>query len=412
MPPGKDTTVFDIVLPRFALRAKPPRKPGGPWSSWYFIRYTTKDGSERRVKVGSPVTMSLDEARAAARRMLARVDQGGDPAAEADVERAAWTLRQAWEAYANSAEAARKTPKTRTEDSRVAANHVLPRLGAVKLHDLDVPAVKRFHRAVESDTRTNTRKRRLGGPGAARKAVRLLSAVLSWAVGEGHLSRNPIIGQLRLSGDNHRTTILDQPEQYRRLFGTMDAMVADGRLRPSIRALVTLIAATGMRRNEARTLRWRDVDLTARRIALHGTKGAKLARGGPTTETVSVPPIAVAALAAIRPDDAADADMVFPPSFGALISCDRDFRAICQEADLPSGLVLHSLRHSIGTAGIVAGLSTAEVGKMLRHRNIAITARYIHLAESSQSRLQDRATAHLMPNDDAAADAVIPGRRA
>ena len=58
--------------------------------------------------------------------------------------------------------------------------------------------------------------------------------------------------------------------------------------------------------------------------------------------------------------------------------------------------MLHSLRHSIGTAGIVAGMSTAEIQSMLRHRNIATTQRYVHLAEASQSRLQDRASDHLM----------------
>ena len=57
----------------------------------------------------------------------------------------------------------------------------------------------------------------------------------------------------RLDGDGERQTILDQPEQYARLFETMDKMVAEGRLRAIVRAFVVLVAATGMRRNEART---------------------------------------------------------------------------------------------------------------------------------------------------------------
>lgn len=80
-----------------------------------------------------------------------------------------------------------------------------------------------------------------------------------------------------------------------------------------------------------------------------------------------------------------------------MIAVNHDWNRIRIEADLPPGLVLHSLRHSIGTAGIVAGMSTAEVGKMLRHRNFAVTQRYVHLAEASQSRLQDRAIGHLIP---------------
>ena len=44
-------------------------------------------------------------------------------------------------------------------------------------------------------------------------------------------------------------------------------------------------------------------------------------------------------------------------------------------------------------AGIMAGLTTAEVQKLLRHRNISTTAKYVHLAD--RARLQDRAVAHL-----------------
>ena len=294
-------------------------------------------------------------------------------------------------------EFARKAARSQTEDRATARLHVLRHIGQVKLSNLDVPSVRRLHRAVESDKRTNSRTRRLGGRGAARRAVRVLSAMLTWAVGEGQLARNPIIGALRLDGEGERTIILDRPDQYAALFSTMDRMVAEGRLRPDVRAFVVLVAATGMRRNEARTLRWGDVDLGARRITLRNPKGTKLARRGTATETVSLPPIAAAALAGVRPEDAGTDDLVFVPSRGNMIAVNHDWNRIRIEADLPPGLVLHSLRHSIGTAGIVAGMSTAEVGQMLRHRNIAVTQRYVHLAEASQSRLQDRAIGHLIP---------------
>jgi site-specific recombinase XerD len=53
---------------------------------------------------------------------------------------------------------------------------------------------------------------------------------------------------------------------------------------------------------------------------------------------------------------------------------------------------------------VVAGLSLPEVQRLLRHRNVTTTTRYIHLAER-HSRYQDRATAHLDPEPGAA---VIP----
>jgi integrase len=395
-PPTRDVSYFDVVVPRLALRVKPPSRQGQRWAALYFVRDTPPGGGERRIKVGDPRTMDLDAARTAAKAMLAKVDQGGDPAADSIANRAAWTVRDAWAQYAASSEFAKKAPRSQTEDCATARLHVLSHVGAVKLADIDVPAVRRLHRAVEGDKRTNARQRKLGGPGAARRAVRVLSAMLTWAVGEGQLARNSIIGALRLDGGGERTTILDRPEQYTALFGTMDRMVSEARLRADVRAFVTLIAATGMRRNEARTLRWGDIDLGQRRITLRNPKGAKLARRGAATE-ISLPPIAAAALAAMYPDDAGPDDAVFVPARGSLIAVNHDWSRIRAEAGLPEGLVLHSLRHSIGTAGIMAGMSTAEVGKMLRHRNIAVTARYVHLAEASQSRLQDRAIGLLIP---------------
>ena len=394
-PPTRDMSYFDTEVRRLALRVKPPRKSGTQWPSWFFVKYSI-NGVQRRIKIAGPDT-PLEEVRARARQMIARVDAGGDPAAEKSAGRMAWTVREAWTQYAASPDFRKKAPRSQIEDTAVANNHLLRRIGTTKLADINVPSVRRLHRAVESDQRTNSRKRKLGGPGAARRVVRVLSSLLTWCVGEGQLERNPIIGSFRLNGGSERSTILDQPQQYATLFGTMDTMVAEGRLRPMMRAFVTLLAATGMRRDEARTLLWGDIDLSARRITLRHTKGRKLSGKGMATETVSLPPIAAAALAVIRPDDVVDTDTVFIPQRGKLIAVNHDWRRIVTEAGLPADLVLHSLRHSIGTAAILSGMSTAEVSKMLRHRNIAVTARYIHLAESSQSRLQDRAAEHLMP---------------
>ena len=137
-PPAKDTSFFDVVVPRLALRVKPPRRPGKPWASLYFVRYTTR-GTERRIKVGDPGTMTLDAARVAARTMLARVDAGGDPVTEASADRAAWTVRQAWEAYASSVEFRRKAERSQIEDAAVAQNHVLRHIGSAKIADIDAP---------------------------------------------------------------------------------------------------------------------------------------------------------------------------------------------------------------------------------------------------------------------------------
>jgi integrase len=218
---------------------------------------------------------------------------------------------------------------------------------------------------------------------------------LTWAVGEGRLARNPIIGSLRLPGDGVRETVLTEPAQYAALLATMDKLVASGELRPLARAFLAVAAFTGMRRGELRTLRWGQVDLGERRITLYHSKGAKLARSGMRSESISLPPVAAAALAGLRPDDADPDERVFVPLRGDVIEINRDWVRVRKAAGLPADLTLHGLRHSVGTVAVMAGMSLPEVQRLLRHRTITTTTKYIHLAD--RARLQDRAMAAMAP---------------
>src|SRR4051794_36725478 len=45
----------------------------------YVVQYRTKEGAQRRMSLGGPDEVKLDEAREKARELLARVRLGGDP---------------------------------------------------------------------------------------------------------------------------------------------------------------------------------------------------------------------------------------------------------------------------------------------------------------------------------------------
>ena len=413
VPPVRDTTYADQDLPRHFLRVRPAARPGETWLALYGVGYTLPDGRKAKLKTGNPRTMDLKAARAAARLALARVDAGADPAAEKAKRRTAWTVAAAWEAYQHAPEFTRRTPRSQAGMRSAFINHILPRIGREQLGGLDVPAIKRLVTAITGDTRTNSRRRRRGGAGAARSTTRLLSTVITWSVGEGQVERNVLIGGLRLSGDGQRETVITSPKQYIDLFGAMDRLVEAGSLRRQSRVFITVAALTGMRRSELQHLTVGQVDLGDRRVTLTSSKGSKLAKRGPRTETVSLPTLACAALAEIIPADAKPDDQVFVPYRGATIEINRDWLRVRAAAGLPEALTLHGLRHSIGTNGVLSGLSAPEVQKLLRHRNISTTARYVHLAEATQNRLQDRATAHLLPDPRPVAEVSnLPTRRA
>jgi integrase len=164
----------------------------------------------------------------------------------------------------------------------------------------------------------------------------------------GRLERNVIIGNLRLTGDNQRDEIISTPEEFVRLYATMDTLVATGTppLRPIVRAFAVIAAMTGMRRGELQKLRWGHVDLERRRLTLHDTKGAKPAQSGAKTESVNLPWRAADALAAIKREGALPSDLVFIPMRGEPMSVNRDWNRIRDAAELPAGLTLHGLRRS------------------------------------------------------------------
>jgi integrase len=400
-PPAKDTSLFDVLLPRFAFRAKPSRRPGARPAAWFFVRYTAPDGRERRVKVGNPDTMSVDEARKAARAVLAVVDAGGDPKATQERVRAVPTIRELAARYLASPEFAAKTAKVQSNDQARIDMHIIYRVGGEKADAVTARVARQLRHQIATDTRRNSRRRQLGGAGASRKALRLLATMLRWAKDEGLITSVPFnLRELNLGGDGSRETTITTQEEYARLFTTMDGMVAQGVLRREAHAFITLIAATGLRRGEAHGLRWSQVDLGQHQIRLNGSKGAMLAqrRGGATlrSEIVGLPEIAASALAELKAGKFDPDGLVFAPLRGEQLSINRDWITVRKAARLPPELTLHGLRHSVGTVGAIAGMTMPELQALLRHRQPGTTARYIHFAQASGA-LADRAMGGVLP---------------
>jgi integrase len=403
-PPGKDTSIFDTETRRFAFRVKPRKSAGAKPAAWFFVRYTAPDGSECRQKVGDPRTNSVEEARKAGKRVLALVDTGRDPRQEQRRRRATPTMEQLARDYLASEVFARKTDKVKANDRARIASHIIPRIGSAKADAVTIDMARRLYRQIANDTRTNRRKRRLGGPGAARKTLRLTATMLGWAKSETLIQAVPFnLRELELGGDGTRDAVITSADEYARLFATMAEMVIAGSLRPEAEAIFVLIASTGLRRGEAQALHWGQVNLGRRQITLRDTKGVRLARKRSTDqaglEVVGLPPIAAVALAAIMPDSAAADALVFPPVRGQRLAVARDWIRVRKAAGMPENLTLHGLRHSVGTVGALAGLSMPELQALLRHRQPGTTARYIHLARMAGG-LADKAMAGVLPAPD------------
>jgi hypothetical protein len=98
-PADKDVFVWDAELKGYGLRVS----PGG--GKGYFIQYRVgggRRGSTRRYSFGGPDSMTAEEARAKARKLLGDVAHGRDPSNERKAKRAELTVAELIERYAEN----------------------------------------------------------------------------------------------------------------------------------------------------------------------------------------------------------------------------------------------------------------------------------------------------------------------
>ncbi|WP_244470846.1 tyrosine-type recombinase/integrase [Microvirga massiliensis] len=131
-----------------------------------------------------------------------------------------------------------------------------------------------------------------------------------------------------------------------------------------LRPLVLLAIETGMRRGELLSIRWRDVDMTARTVRILKTKN-----GHP--RTIPLTPKALEVLASLTRTD----ERVFPVTPNAVRLAWERLR---RRAGLPD-LRLHDLRHETVSRFFEYGLTVPEIALISGHRDQRMLSRYTHL---------------------------------
>lgn len=216
-----------------------------------------------------------------------------------------------------------------------------------------------------------------------RQIYTVLRAGLDGAVRDGLLAKNPVAAVKRPGVARKEAKHIQAVDMSKLL------LCAEG-LR--YRNVLVLIAGTGMRRGEALALRWSDVDLEARALALRGTLGrvgGSLVITAPKTERSrrSVPLSAplVAMLRVHRADQGAervaagdqwqDHDLVFATELGLPVDPRNVLRTVqiaAQKAGM-ADIVVHTLRHSAAVAWLEGQVHIKAVADLLGHSSIAVT---------------------------------------
>ena len=248
---GKEAIFWDRDLAGFGIRVHTPGRK-------LYIVLSRGPAGLKRVTLGRVGTETIDERRREAAVVIDRIKRGEDrkpakPAPEPTVadlaERCLMNYVAVW-----------CKPKTARNYRRTIRNHILPALGTKTLKDVAPEDVTALHHKLR-DT-----------PAAANQAIWVLSKMFALAENWGMVppGRKPS-RHVRQYREKPREHFL-RPEEFRRLGAALKKLEVEGSMLPSAIAAIRLLMLTGCRSDEILTLRWDDVNRTARVLRLRDSK--------------------------------------------------------------------------------------------------------------------------------------------
>jgi integrase len=387
--PGSDLFAWDSELRGFGIRMKPSG------SASFLVQYRTAQGNTRRLAFARLGTITPDQARTRARRLLMEVEDGGDPSAGRHDARAALTVAQLCELYMDAARAGlvatrfRKPKRKSTiinDEGRV-SRHIVPLLGGTIATKLTRTMVQRMVDSISAGKTAGIFKTKPygksiveGGASTAARVVELLGGIWTWGEKRGLVAGpNPVRGVEKHRSDAKERVL--SPEELARLGAVLRGHEAD---RPMACHAVRLIALTGLRREEACGLRWREVDQDGSHLRLSVSKTGRSTR-----------PLGKAALqflATLR----GQSEWVFPNRNGTgSADLKKAIAALFDEAGLKDARS-HDLRRTFASAAAELGYSDATIAELIGHARRGVTERhYIRRPDAVLIAAADRVAAQI-----------------
>ncbi len=338
-------TVWDDMLPGFGVRVTRSGR------RTYVMRYRTASRTERMMTLGRVEDMHPDDARELARENFKDVRHGKDPKADRDKLRKAPTVADLAKRFMEE-HAEKKRPGTARNYEILWRRHILPRMGNLKVADVDHDDASALHLAMKAT------------PVNANRALEVLTKAFTlaekWRMRER--GTNPC-EFVEAYAEESRQRILTRSE-LERLWAVLDRWDSRVPMAP----LVQLLLLTGCRVSEWRLALWSWLDLERGTLSLPD----RAAKNG--QREVTLAPEVVSLLEALPRTSV----YVLPGDTGGPI---QDHEGIWQRirkaADL-EGVRLHDLRHTVGSYAHREGLGLKAVADLLGHKQLRTAERYIH----------------------------------
>lgn len=397
----KPTIIYDIDLKGFGLKVLPPSDKNPDGSKSWIVEYRPGSGgrgvAKKRVVLGPVGSLSPEQARDAAKTMLANVRLGADPSASRAERRGAKTVSELANLYSAETDPVLK-PRTVTTYRNYWDNHLLPLVGGLTASAVTRSDIMRAHRTIGEKAQVT-----------ANRSITMLNHFFSWAAGAGHVPRghNPV-EDIKRYKESLKERYLTADE-LARLGAAIRLAETDGiewlpsnainpkskhapklpenrrsKISAQVAGAIRLLIFTGARLREVLNLEWTECDFDRGMLFLPDSKTGKKAVyvGAPAVAVLAgLHERAMTEIRAVSPKATKPLSrFVFPTEDGMRPRHDlnKPWRLIKRAADLHD-LRLHDLRHTYASVGAGAGMGLPIIGKLLGHTNPKTTSRYAHL---------------------------------
>ena len=352
---AKKYDVWDDVISGLGLRV------GTSGHRSFFLRRSVR-GRIRSATICSADDMTLPEARAEARRLLATFI---DPARKDNGPKTPGRQMDAFASEFLERYARHWKPRTLESNTYLVRKYILPAFDHLTVDAITVEHVRDWFASMADR------------PGSANRAMPVLSVMMRMAELWGYRphNSNPCKNAKRYRMQP-KARFLTAEEMAR-----LNAVLTrDEFYCPHIVAVIRLLMLTGCRLGEVVSLEWDWI--RGKRIHLPDSKS------GPRTVWLSS---AARAVIDAIPRYSDDCPFLFParPPTRHFEGIEYQWHRIRNEAGLP-GLRIHDLRHSWASTAAMNGVDMVTIAKLLGHALVETTERYTHLSDQSVADAADR----------------------
>lgn len=351
---GEPAQIYDAKQTGLVLRVR-----GKNRATWSVIFRDTA-GKRQRVTLRGDDALSLDAARAAARRILADAHEGKTFGSG---QKRGPTMSELVERY-YVVRKPRSAPHTRP----MIAAHVLPALGSKRADSITRGEIALLLDRVAAGTAD-----RKAAPASANRVYDDLKAIFSWGVERDFVSENPMLRLSRPADKRKRERVPTVPEMRSIIEKLPGAPFTE-----SMRRIVTLLALTGCRAGEIAGLRKAECDKEAGLLRIDADR-TKTKRGA----NIPLSPPALEILTAAL-DDVEHSSFVFPSprDWNKPIESHAISTAV-RRAQAYFGIshwTVHDFRRSIATNLSIEGVQPHIVEIILNHATDGVTRKHYNLA--------------------------------